>query len=138
MDRVGVSEDVVCCLPIGVLVGIAEARHPERRSIGERSTKVGRSGACADRRVERVKDPDRIITKQLSGERRVIGPAVGAAAGSKQLRQFAGCFVAQRNEINRLTPGGRFLGTLRRHHLTDNRRQHSHRVFPAKATTLVG
>ena len=32
VDRVGVGEDVVRRLPVGVLVGIAEARHPERRS----------------------------------------------------------------------------------------------------------
>ena len=35
--RVGVSEDVVRRLPVGVLVGVAEARHPERRPVSERS-----------------------------------------------------------------------------------------------------
>ena len=34
VDRVGVGEDVVRRFPIGVLVGIAEARHPQRRPIG--------------------------------------------------------------------------------------------------------
>jgi hypothetical protein len=31
VDRVGESEDVVRRLPVGVLVGAAETRHPERR-----------------------------------------------------------------------------------------------------------
>ena len=30
-ERVGVGEDVVRLLPVGALVGVAEARHPERR-----------------------------------------------------------------------------------------------------------
>jgi len=45
VDRVGVGEDVVRGLPVGVFVGIAEARYPERPAVSERSAKVRRSGA---------------------------------------------------------------------------------------------
>jgi hypothetical protein len=69
---VGVSEDVVRRLPVGVLVGIAEARHAECRGVSERTAEVGRSGACADRRLKRVNDPGRIVTEQP--ERRCTWP----------------------------------------------------------------
>jgi hypothetical protein len=131
VDRIGVGEDVVRRFPIGVLIGIAEARHAERRRVGERSAKVGRRRACADRRLERVNDARRIVTEQLSSERRVVRPTTLAAASSEQLRQLAGCFVTQRNEINRLTPRGRFLGATGRHHLADDSRQHGRRELPA-------
>ena len=49
---------MVRSFPVGVLVvGIAEACHAERRCISERSAKVNRSGACADRHLERINDP---------------------------------------------------------------------------------
>ena len=48
VHRVGVGEDVVRRLPIGVFVGIAEARYPERRRVREGLAKVSRSCACAD------------------------------------------------------------------------------------------
>jgi hypothetical protein len=60
IDRVGIGEDVVRRLPVGVLVGIAEARDPERCPVSERSAKVRGRGACADRRLERVDDLYRI------------------------------------------------------------------------------
>ena len=41
-ERVGVGEDVVRRLPVGVLVGVAEARHPKRRPVSERSAKISR------------------------------------------------------------------------------------------------
>src|SRR5262245_49245309 len=63
VNRVGEGEDVVSRLPIGVLVGGAETRHPERRPVSERSTKVRRRGACMNSRLEGVNDPDRIVTK---------------------------------------------------------------------------
>jgi hypothetical protein len=83
VKRVGVGEDVVRRLPIGVLIGIAEARYPKRRRVGERSAKVNRSGAGADRRLKPVDDPDWVITEQLSRERRVLRPAACAAAGCR-------------------------------------------------------
>ena len=61
----------------------------------------------------------------------MLGPAPHTAAGGEQLRQLIGCFIAERNKINRLAPGGRFLGATGRHHLTDDGRQHSRRVLPA-------
>ena len=131
MKRVDVGENVMCCLPIGVLVGIAEARHPKRRPVSQRSAKVSRSGAGADRRLESVNDSDWVVTKQLLGERNVVGPAMRTAARSEQFRQFAARLFAQRNEINRLAPGGRFLGATGRYHLADDSRQHGRRVLPA-------
>ena len=71
-------------LPVGVLIGIAEARHAQRRRVSERAAKVGRSGACADRRLERVNDPGRIVTEQLLGERRVVRPAMRAGPATNR------------------------------------------------------
>ena len=61
----------------------------------------------------------------------MVRPAMHAAAGSEQFRQLAGCFLTQRNKINGLAPGGRFLGATGRHHLADDSRQQSRRVLPA-------
>ena len=91
VDRIGIGEDVVRRLPVGVLIGIAEARHPERRPVSQRSTKVTRGGACPDRCLESINDPDWIVTEQLSGERRGIRAATCIAADSKQFGQLAGC-----------------------------------------------
>src|SRR6516165_8490997 len=52
-------------------------------------------------------------------------------ARTELLRQLAGCFVAQRDQINGLAPSDRFLGAAGRHHLTDYSRQHSRSVLPA-------
>ena len=71
LKGVGVSEDVVRGLPIGVLVGIAKARHSERRAVSKRSAEVRRSSACEDCRLESLNDIRRIIAEQLSGERRM-------------------------------------------------------------------
>jgi len=131
VDRVGVGEDVVGRLPVGVLVGITEACQPKRRAVSQRSAKAGRSGACADRRLDGVDDPGRIVSEQLSGERDVLRPAMHASASSEQFQQLARCFVTQRDEIDRLTPGGRLLGATGRYHLADDSRQQSRRMFPA-------
>ena len=125
------SEDVMRRLPIGMLVGVAKARYPERRRISKRLAKVSGSGARADRPLQRVNDPARIVTEQHSGERGVVRPAMPPAASSEQFRQLADCFVTQRNKINGLAPSGRFLGATRRHHLADDSRKHSRRVLPA-------
>jgi hypothetical protein len=37
---VGVGEDVVRCLAIGMLIGVAKARHSERCTVGKRSSEV--------------------------------------------------------------------------------------------------
>jgi hypothetical protein len=65
VKRVRVGEDVVGGLPIGVLVGIAKARHSERRAVGKRSSEVRRSCACEDCRLKSVNDIRRIIAEQL-------------------------------------------------------------------------
>ena len=59
------GEDVVGGLPIGVLVGIAKARHSERRAVGKRSSEVRRTAACEDRRLKGVNEIRRIIAEQL-------------------------------------------------------------------------
>jgi hypothetical protein len=65
------------------------------------------------------------------GERRVIRPAPPATAGGEQTRQLRRCRLAQGDEILRLPPSGRFLGTARGHHLADQGRQHGASVLPA-------
>ena len=72
---VGVGEDVVSRLPVGVLIGVAEARHPKRRRVSKRAPEVGRNRAGADSRLQRVNYRGRIITEQLLGKRRMGGPA---------------------------------------------------------------
>jgi hypothetical protein len=61
--RVGVGEDMVRRLPVGVLVGVAEPSHPKRRRVSERPAKISGSGARADRRLDRVNDPGRIVAE---------------------------------------------------------------------------
>jgi len=46
------------------------------------------------------------------------------------LRQSAGCFVAESDQIFGLAPFGRFLRAARRGHLADNGRQHGRSVLP--------
>ena len=58
---VRVGEDVVRRLPVGVLVGVAEASHPKRGPVSERAAKISGSGACAGGRLDRVSDPRRMI-----------------------------------------------------------------------------
>ena len=65
VKRIRVGEDVVGGLPIGVLVGIAKARHSECRAVGKRSSEVRRSGTCEDCRLKSVNDIRRIIAEQL-------------------------------------------------------------------------
>jgi hypothetical protein len=77
-------------LPIGVLVGIAEARHLERCRVREGLAKVSRSGTGADRLLERVNDPSRIVTKQLLSQCGVARPVTRAAFCSEQVCQIAG------------------------------------------------
>ena len=63
MYGVGVREHVVRRLPVGVLICVTEVREPERCSISEGAAKIGRSGACVDRRFESVNDLGRIVTE---------------------------------------------------------------------------
>jgi hypothetical protein len=43
-----------------------------------------------------------------------------ATGGGEQVRQLAGCVLAQRHKVAGLAPGRRFLGAARRHHLADD------------------
>jgi hypothetical protein len=128
---VGVGEGVVSRLPVRVLIGVAEARHPKGRRVSERAPEVGRSCAGADRRLQRVNYPDRIVTEQLVGKRRMIGPPGCVPAGAEQVRQLADCFIAYGNKINRLAPSGRLVGATGRNHLTDDGRKQGGRMLPA-------
>ena len=132
-ERVGVGEDVVRRLPVGVLVGVAEASHPKRRPVCERAAKINGSAACADSRLDRFSDLDRIVAKQLPSERRMLRPAVRAVACREQLRHLAGRFVAKRDKIDRLAPFGRFLGAPGRRHLADDGWQHRGSVAPSRS-----
>ena len=102
VDGVGVGENVMRRLPVGVLVGIAEARHPERCRVRQGLAKVSRSRTGADRLLERVNDPGRIVTEQLLSKRGVARPLTRAASGSEQTREFAGRVLTQRNKVNGL------------------------------------
>jgi hypothetical protein len=62
-------------LPVGVLVGIAEACHPERCRVREGLAKVRKSGTGADHLLERVNDPGRIVTEQLLSKCGVARPS---------------------------------------------------------------
>ena len=64
VEGIGMGEDVVRRLPVAVLVGVAEARHPERRPVSERSAEVCRNGALTDCRLDRVDDSGWIVAKQ--------------------------------------------------------------------------
>ena len=83
MDGVGIGEDVMGRLPVGVLVGAAEARHPERRRVGEGAAEVGGRGPGSDRRLERIHDRNRIVAEEHMGERRMIRPAAPASTGGE-------------------------------------------------------
>jgi hypothetical protein len=69
------------CLPVGVLVGTAEARHPERRRVGEGAAEVGRRGSRSDRRLKCSYDRDCIVAEEKVGERRMIRPALPTTGG---------------------------------------------------------
>jgi hypothetical protein len=84
VHRVGVGEHVVRRLPVAVLVGVSEARDPQRRRVGERSSESGGSGAGADRFLERLDDSDGIVSEQLCGKRCMIRPAPRAGAGGER------------------------------------------------------
>src|SRR5215471_1337881 len=82
VDCVGVGEDVVRRLPVGMFVGIAKACHSECRPVSEGSAEVSSSGSCADRVLECTDVLGWIVAEQFLGECRVVCPAMCAAAGS--------------------------------------------------------
>ncbi len=86
VKRVGVGEDVMGGLPVGVFVGVAKARHSYRRGVSDLLAKVRRSGPLANCRLDRVNDPSRIIAKEVLGESRVVRPAVRSPADDEESR----------------------------------------------------
>ena len=131
MNGVGIGEDVVGRLPVGVLVGAAEASHPERRRVGKGAAKVAGSGPGSDCRLESIHDRNRVVAEERAGERRMIRPAAPASTGREQARELRCHRMAQGDEIRRLTPSSRFFGAARGNHLTDHGRQHRCSVLPA-------
>jgi hypothetical protein len=72
VDGIGIGENVVGRLPIGVLIGAPEACQPERRRVGEGTAKIGSSSAPQDRRLEGTHDRHRVIAEKRLRKRRVI------------------------------------------------------------------
>src|SRR5262245_27532448 len=117
VDGIGVSENVVGRLPIGVFIGGPEACQPERRRVGEGTPEVASNSARPDRRLKSIHDRHRDIAEKRLSKRRMIRPAVHVGPGGEQTRQLGGSFCAQRDEVERLAPGGRLLGTASCHRL---------------------
>jgi hypothetical protein len=72
VDGISIGENVVSCLPIGVLVGAPEAGQSECRRIGEGTPKVGSSSASPDRRLKAIHDRHRVIAEKRLSKCRVI------------------------------------------------------------------
>ena len=68
VDGICISEDVVRGFPIGMLVGGAKARDPERCRIGQCSTEVCWGAAIPRRGGERIDDRDRIVAEKTLGQ----------------------------------------------------------------------
>ena len=85
----------------------------------------------SDRRLDRFSDPNRIVAKQVPSERRMIRPANRATAFREHCRQSASLLIAERDEIDRLSPFGRFLGTPGHRHLADDGRKQRGSMPPA-------
>ena len=68
MDGICIGEDVVGGFPIGMLVGSAKARDPQRCRTGECLTEVGSSSAVPRRGAERSDDRDRIVGEKALGQ----------------------------------------------------------------------
>ena len=61
----------------------------------------------------------------------MIGPANRATAFREHCRQSASLSIAERDEIDRLSPFGRFLGAPGRRHLADDGRKQRGSMPPA-------
>src|SRR5271166_1546102 len=113
-----------------MLVGGAKTRNPERRSIGERTTEVGRRGPVSRCRREDIDDSGRVISEKALGQYGVIRPAV-RTPGGEEPRKLEGGLLTQSDEINRLSPGRPFPRAPSCRHLADDARQHPGGIFPA-------
>src|SRR5690348_14431642 len=92
-----------------MLVCGAKARYPERRCISECSAEVGGRGPVPRRYCERVDDRGRIVAEKALGKRRMIRPISDVLVHGEEVRQLPTGLLAQRDEIDRLAPGGPFL-----------------------------
>ena len=104
VDGVCISEDVVGSLPIGVLIGSAEARDPECRRIGKCPAEVGRRGSGLRSGFERIDDRAGIVGKEVLGQERMIRPAAHGAGNCEQMEQFQSGLLAQGGKIDGLAP----------------------------------
>jgi Activator of Hsp90 ATPase homolog 1-like protein len=80
---------------------------------------------------ERVDHLSRIVAEKTLGQRCVIRPIVGIAAGGPESGQVPGGLLAQSDEIDGLAPRCPFLSTPSCRHSADHARQHIGRVLPA-------
>jgi len=67
VNGVCIGEDVVSSLPVGVLIGGAEARNPECCRIGKRPTEIAGRGPSLRCGFERIDDRTGIVGKQALG-----------------------------------------------------------------------
>ena len=118
-------------LPVGMLIGGAKARDPERRCIGERSTDISWRGTGARCRGDRIDDRLRIVIEEALGQRRMIRPTAHTAVDGEEPRQFTRGLLAQSDEIDRLAPCCSFLCTAGCRHLANHARQHVGGMLPA-------
>src|SRR6516164_9758909 len=91
---IGISENVVGRLPIGVLVGGPEACQPERRRVGEGTAEVASNSAGPDRRLKGIHNRRWVIAEKCLSKRRVTRPAVHVGPGSEQIGQLGATFRA--------------------------------------------
>ena len=101
MQRIGIGEDVMRSLPVGMLIGGAETRHPERRRIGECLAEVGWGSPGARRGLQRIDDCGRFVGEKRFGENRMIRPAAGNAT-REQERQLERGRITQGYQVDRL------------------------------------
>ena len=110
MQRIGIGEDVVRSLPVGMLVGGAETRHPERRRIGECLAEVGGGSPGARRGLQRIDDCGRFVGEKAFRRAPHDPTSRRGTATREQERQLERGRVTQGDQVDRLAPRRRFLG----------------------------
>ena len=68
VNGIAVGEDVMRCLPVGVLVGRPELRHPARRRIRQRARQIHRRGSSPHSRLEGLQDCVGVVAKEGLGQ----------------------------------------------------------------------
>ena len=110
-------------LPVGVLVGSPESGHWQSRRVGEGTP---RDPPATPRRAAATSERSRgegIVPEQVLCQQRVTGPWPLSAAGRRAVLDFVDGVLAQGDEVHGVAPGGRFVRTTRRHHLSDDARK---------------